>query len=32
MPNMEDKMIAELQTNDPAQPTLKISLVFRMDS
>lgn len=29
---MEDKMIAELETNDPALPTLKIALVFRMDS
>ncbi len=32
MAAMEDKMIAELKTNDPARPTLKISLVFRMDS
>ena len=32
MPNMEDKMIAELATNDPARATLKISIVFRMDS
>jgi hypothetical protein len=32
MAAMEDKMIAELETNDPARPTLKISLVFRMDS
>lgn len=32
MAAMEDKMIAELETNDPALPTLKISLVFRMDS
>lgn len=30
MPDMEDKMVAELQTNDPAKPTLKISIVFRM--
>ena len=30
MPDMEDKMVAELQTNDPAQPTLKISIIFRM--
>jgi hypothetical protein len=29
---MEDKMVAEIATNDPARPTFKISLVFRMDS
>ncbi|HET8944635.1 MAG TPA: hypothetical protein VFO59_07630 [Dehalococcoidia bacterium] len=32
MAAMEDKMIAELETNDPARPAFKISLVFRMDS
>ena len=32
MAAMDDKMLAEIQTNDPARPTLKISLVFRMDS
>ena len=32
MPAMEDKMIAEISTNDPARPSLKISLVFRMDT
>ena len=32
MAAMEDKMVAEIETNDPARPTLKISLVFRMDS
>lgn len=32
MPAMEDKMIAEIRTNDPARPSLKISLVFRMDT
>ena len=32
MAAMEDKMIAEIQTNDPARPVFKISLVFRMDS
>lgn len=30
MPDMEDIMIAELRTNDIANPNLKISLVFRM--
>jgi hypothetical protein len=30
MPDMEDKMVAELQTNDPAKPTIKISIIFRM--
>lgn len=30
MPDMEDIMVAELQTNDPAKPTLKISIIFRM--
>ncbi len=32
MAAMEDKMVAEIKTNDPARPTFKISLVFRMDS
>jgi hypothetical protein len=32
MAAMEDKMIAELTTNDPTRPTLKISLVFMLDS
>ena len=32
MPAMEDKMIAEISTNDPARPSLKISLVFKMDT
>ena len=32
MPNMEDKMVAELATNDPARASFKISIVFRMDS
>lgn len=31
MAAMEDKMLAEIQTNDPERPLLKISLVFRMD-
>ncbi len=30
MAAMEDKMVAEIQTNDPASPSFKISLVFRM--
>jgi hypothetical protein len=30
MPDMEDVMIAELRTNDPANPNPKIRLVFRM--
>jgi hypothetical protein len=30
MPDMEDKMVAELQTNDPSKPTLKIFIIFRM--
>ncbi len=32
MPDMEDRMIAELRTNDPTRPTLTISIVFRMAS
>lgn len=32
MPDMEDKMVAELKTNDPTRPTLTISIVFRMAS
>ena len=32
MPAMEDKMIAELATNDPAWASFKISIVFRMDT
>jgi hypothetical protein len=32
MADMEDKMVAELQTNDPARPTVKISIIFRMAS
>jgi len=30
MPDMEDIMVAELQTNDPAKPAFKIDIVFRM--
>lgn len=30
MPDMEDRMVAELQTNDPARPAFKITIVFRM--
>jgi len=32
MPGMEDRMVAELETNDPARPTVKLTLVFRMES
>ena len=30
MPEMEDRMLAELKTNDPEKPSLTISLTFRM--
>jgi hypothetical protein len=29
---MEDRMIAEIGTNDPERSSFKITLVFRMDS
>ncbi len=32
MPDMEDRMVAELRTNDPARPTVTISIVFRMET
>ena len=32
MPDMEDIMVAELQTNDPAKQNFKIDITFRMDT